>query len=220
MYFQSFLYPRVCPACGKKIPLGRTYCACSDSDPKVVPPNAKLMQPDDPVQLRHLCAPFFYDGQIRAQLLALKFQKQTRFVKPLSHAMAECVLTSFPDVTFDVVTFVPMTPADIRTRSFNQSALLAQRIAKELFIECSALLEKCKSTPQQHTLTVSDRLQNLQNVFLPTSRCKPGLTVLLVDDIKTTGTTLLRCIEALDGAGIQDVYCVCAAVSSYLSPVA
>lgn len=173
---------------------------------------------DTPVRIQHFCAPFYYDGVIRSKLLAFKFQRRTRYCNLFAHAMTDCVKSSFPDVSFDVVTFVPMTQADIRARSFNQSGLLAQRIAKELFIECSALLTKTKSTPQQHTLTVHERLQNLQDVFRPTERCKPGMTVLLVDDIKTTGTTLARCCEALETAGVTDVYCVCAAVSPFHPP--
>lgn len=215
---ESMLYPRICPACGNAIPFGRAYCVCSDSAPRTVDPDAQLIRADDPVRLQHLCAPYYYDGRIRAQLLSLKFQSQTVHVKPLAGAMAQQLALSFPGVLFDCVTFVPMTTDDIRERSFNQSALLAQTIAGLLFIECSALLVKSGPTPKQHTLSRNERLQNLQDVFRPTARCVPGSTVLLVDDIKTTGTTLSRCCEALTSAGVKDVYCVCAAVSQPLSP--
>ena len=209
------LFPQTCPLCGKRIPLWHEFCSCSSASPHAVPSDAMLIHPDDPVQLKHLTAPYYYSGQIRAQLLMLKFQARTRYAKPLGAAMAAKVQSAFPAVSFDCVTFVPMTNADIRLRSLNQSALLAQTVAEKLFIECKALLVKTKPTMQQHTLNQAERLENLQNVFAPSALAKPGQTVLLVDDIKTTGTTLLRCCEALHAAGIQDVYCVCAAVSEF-----
>ena len=211
----TWLFPRTCPLCGKRIPLLHEFCSCSSASPHPVPDDATLIHPDDPVQLRHLTAPYYYSGQIRSQLLMLKFQAQTRYVKPLGAAMAAKVLAAFPSVSFDCVTFVPMTEADICVRSLNQSALLAQTVAEKLFIECKALLVKTKSTIQQHTLHQAERLDNLQNVFAPTAMVIPGQTVLLVDDIKTTGTTLFRCCEALYAAGIRDVYCVCAAASEF-----
>ena len=213
MDIMRLLYPRVCPACGKAIPLHRTFCSCSDRSVVRVAPDQTLIAATDPIQLSHLCAPYVYDGVIRQQLLGLKFQHQTKFLKPLAAAMAAQVSAAFPEVMFDCVTFVPMTQDDIRVRSFNQSALLAQRIANLFFIPCSAWIEKTKSTPQQHTLSQAERLQNLESAFQPTQHCIPGSTVILVDDIKTTGTTLFRCCEALRSAGVHDVYCVCAAVA-------
>ena len=214
----QILYPRVCPVCGQLIPINRAFCACSDGPAQHVPADAVLCSDQDPIRLAHICAPYYYEGIIRQQLLGLKFHNQTKYVRSLSFAMAQQVSMVYADVSFDCVTFVPMAQPDIRTRAFNQSALLAQSIAKQLFIQCSALLEKTQLTVPQHTLNQSDRLQNLEHVFEATDLCKPGSTVLLVDDIKTTGTTLYRCCEALKIAGVQDVYCVCAAVTRSPSP--
>ena len=132
--------------------------------------------------------------------------------------MAEHAADVFRAVSFDCVTFVPMTQADLSERSFNQSALLAQWVARTNFIECSALLIKIKTTPKQHTLTVNERLQNLDQAFMPTERIKAGSTVLLCDDIKTTGTTLRRCRDTLLAAGVKEVYCLACAMSAYNSP--
>ena len=108
-----------------------------------------------------------------------------------------------------------MSEADLRERSFNQSALLAQWVAQTNFIQCSALLQKVKTTPKQHTLTVNERLQNLDQAFQPTDLVQSGSTVLLCDDIKTTGTTLRRCRDTLLAAGVKEVYCLTCAMSAY-----
>ncbi len=212
----SLLYPNECPVCGKLIPFNQSYCRCSDIPSVRVPLNSEDETiTDDP--LHPFTAVWYYSGRVRYDLLRLKFQRRASLAGPLGLAMAERVAQAFPTVSFDCVTFVPMTEEDLRERSFNQSALLAQRIAQAFFIQCSALIKKTKTTPCQHTLNQSERMTNLKNAFAPTDQVQPGTTVLLVDDIKTTGTTLLRCREALLQAGVKEVYCAACAMSDYCS---
>ena len=209
------LYPRVCPVCGKRIPINASFCSCSNQPNKRAPQELFPLT-DDPFD-NSFCfaAPYYYDGIIRQQLLSFKFQNKTSLAKPLGLAMAEHAAIVYGSVKFDCVTFVPMSEADIQDRSFNQSALLAQWVARTNFIECSALLQKVKSTPKQHTLSVNERMQNLDQAFEPTNLVKPGSTVLLCDDIKTTGTTLRRCRDTLLEAGVKEVYCLACAMSAY-----
>ncbi len=207
-------YPRLCPVCGEPIPYNQPYCACSNQAPKPVGPNTGDCA--DP-SLEPFTAVWYYNGQVRFDLLSLKFGQNASLAKPLGIAMAKRVADVLPDVSFDCVTFVPMTTADLRERSFNQSALLAQWVAKTFFIECSALLQKVRSTPKQHELHQAERLENLKDAFEPTKLVRPGSTVLLVDDIKTTGTTLRRCRETLLEGGVQAVYCLACAMSDYSS---
>lgn len=170
---------------------------------------------DDP--LDPFTAVWYYNGRVRFDLLRLKFQRRTSLAKPLGRAMAERAAEAFSGVSFDCVTFVPMTTDDLRERSFNQSALLAQWVAQTFFIQCSAQLQKVRSTPCQHNLSQSERMANLDHAFAPTAFVAPGSTVLLVDDIKTTGTTLRRCRDTLLEAGVKEVYCLACAMSDYYS---
>ena len=215
MNLLDVVYPKVCPVCGKLIPLQHTFCDCSRQPIRYVNDDTDYADADALNPLNHFTAPFYYDGVIRAQLLSLKFQQQTSLAKPLGLAMAERVTQMYPDVSFDCVTFVPITKEDIRNRSFNQSALLAQIIARALFIPCVALLKKDHATLKQHTLNQKERLRNLDQAFSVTNRFKAGQTVLLCDDIKTTGTTLYQCSRVLLNNGANDVYCVCCAMSDY-----
>ena len=123
---------------------------------------------------------------------------------------------AFPDAKPDVVTFVPMTRRAETERGFNQSALLARGVAKQLFLPCKPLLQKKADTIGQHELSAKMRLQNLQNVIFPLPGAAiEGKTVLLCDDIKTTGSTLRACTDALRAAGAADVFCLCCAISEY-----
>lgn len=208
------LYPNTCPVCGKIVPFNQEYCKCSDEQSQMIPLEACDLS--DPYQcLNPFAAVWYYNGRVRYDLLRLKFMQKASLAKPLGLAMAERAVQAFPAVAFDCVTFVPMTTEDLRVRSFNQSALLAQWIARSFFIQCSALLKKVKSTPCQHSLNQSDRLNNLEHAFAVTELVKPDSTVLLVDDIKTTGTTLLRCCDTLLQAGVKEVYSLACAMSDY-----
>lgn len=212
----GLLYPNQCPVCGKLIPFNQTYCKCSDAPSQLVPLNDDDPSfEDDP--LFPFTAVWYYGGRIRFDLLSLKFHRKASLAKPLGLAMAQRVAQAFPTVSFDCVTFVPMTADDLRERSFNQSALLAQWVARAFFIQCSALLQKVRATPGQHTLNQTERLANLEHAFAPTALVQPGSTVLLVDDIKTTGTTLRRCRDTLLEAGVKEVYCLTCAMSDYSS---
>jgi len=210
----ELLYPRVCPVCGERIPFRRSRCSCSDQAPQFVPPDVGDLS-NDPDRLDPFTAVYYYNGSVRFDLLSLKVFGRVSCVKPFSHAMARRVAEVFPDVSFDCVTFVPMHPLDLRKRSFNQSALLAQTVAADLFIPCSALLQKVCTTQNQHTLSQTQRLENLIGAFAPTALVSPGSTVLLVDDIKTTGTTLRRCRDVLIHAGVSAVYCLACAMTDY-----
>lgn len=210
------LYPNRCPVCGKAIAFNEMYCPCSDQAAQPVPSEiGALYDANDP--LNPFTAVYYYNGRIRYNLLELKFHQKASLAKPLGLAMAQRVAEVYPSVSFDCVTFVPMTELDLSERSFNQSALLAQWVAKAFFIECYALLKKVRSTPKQHNLNKDERLANLQQAFAATDLVQPGSTVLLVDDIKTTGTTLQRCRDVLLQAGVKEVYCIACAMSDYCS---
>ena len=212
----NLLYPRTCPVCGNPIPFNRTYCSCSDEDAQKIPPDVgDLSNTDDP--LDPFTAVWYYNGRVRFDLLRLKFQRNASLAKPFGLALAKRVNDVFSGVSFDCVTFVPMTNDDLRERSLNQSALIAQWVARANFIQCSALLQKVRSTPNQHQLNQSDRIANLKDAFAPTDLVQPGSTVLLVDDIKTTGTTLRRCRDTLLEAGVKQVYCAAYAMSDFYS---
>lgn len=126
----------------------------------------------------------------------------------------------YPSVEPDYVCAVPMTEAKIQKRGYNQSELLARQICSELIFNYSELIVKVKDTLNQHNLSKQDRLNNLNSAFSVNRETDiEGKTILLCDDIKTTGTTLKECSDVLFKAGAKDVYCLCAAVTDYFVPI-
>ena len=95
-------------------------------------------------------------------------------------------------------------------RGFNQSEVLAKNISKILKIPiCNDALIAARKTKIQHTLTKDERFKNVRGKFIANKKHDlTGKTVLLVDDIKTTGATLDECAKQLLSLGADEVYCV------------
>jgi ComF family protein len=102
---------------------------------------------------------------------------------------------------------VPLSPARERERGFNQSALIAQKIAELWKIPCAEhALIRVRSTQSQTELTPGERLSNVAGAFQPSEKITSelrGTHVVLVDDVITTGATLGSCAAALFDAGAR-----------------
>jgi ComF family protein len=108
---------------------------------------------------------------------------------------------------------VPLHPARLAERGFNQSALIAQCIARRLRAPLAALaLARTRDTPRQTTLDRQGRVRNMAGAFVVQQVSRIAhQTVLLVDDVRTTGATLAACGEALRSAGASRIQAVAVA---------
>jgi ComF family protein len=101
---------------------------------------------------------------------------------------------------------VPLHPARQRERGYNQAALLAQPLAAALGLPYDAhVLRRVKPTPPQVGLSRQERQRNLRHAF----SAEPGIagrTIVLVDDVVTTGSTLASAAQACLAAGAARVY--------------
>lgn len=115
-----------------------------------------------------------------------------------------------------VVTAIPLHPQRQRDRGFNQSEIIARAFANSLGLPYLPLLQRTKHTAPQATLGREDRLKNLKGVFailrenpqdLDTKRklVFSSKTVILIDDVLTTGTTLHAARTVLESAGVKRV---------------
>ena len=222
----DLFFPRRCPVCGNLLPFGAEHCSChSLQNRRVHPPvcehcgaskeHCTCFLPGE-LKLGHIAAPFYYTGKVRDELLELKFDGEKKRAGKLGREMALCFAERFADVQPDVVTFVPLSKGSERSRGFNQSALLAEGVASLLYLPCASLLQKTRETEAQHTLGEQDRKTNLNSAFAlrPEVRVQ-NKTILLIDDIKTTGATLWECERVLLENGAAAVYCLCCAVTEY-----
>ena len=149
-----------------------------------------------------LRARFRFAGSARRSILEAKFRGVTALLEPLSSALVSEVQPSWQP---DVVVPIPLSAARRRRRGFNQSELVAERLAgavgRPLRLD---LLERARETEAQATLDAEQRQQNVRGAF--SAREVGGLRVLLVDDVTTTGATLNEAAGALRAAGATHVF--------------
>jgi competence protein ComFC len=109
--------------------------------------------------------------------------------------------------TLNLVTAVPLGLVRFKERGYNQATLLARPIALNLRIPFSSkALYRTRETRTQVGLTVRERQENMAGAFQAKSETVHGRTVLLVDDVATSGATINACAKAILDAGAAGVY--------------
>jgi ComF family protein len=154
-----------------------------------------------------------YEGRVRKTIHRLKFANKPAIARSLARAFAAAAV--LPSTGIDLVTAVPMHRARYLERGYNQAELLAKELAALQNLPFKQVLARTRATPPQNTLGRKARATNVAGAFA----AKEDLTgrgILLVDDVCTTGNTVLACREALYKANARDV--VIAAVAISLAP--
>lgn len=144
-----------------------------------------------------LIAAFVYEGRMRQALHDLKFSRKTALVGPLAEILAERI-----DFSYDLVVPVPIHWTRRALRGFNQAELLCDCLPSELIK--TDILVRTRMTRPQRLLGKSDRTRNVDGAFLAKKRLD-GMSLVLVDDICTSGATLRACIDALKLVGAKEV---------------
>jgi len=105
---------------------------------------------------------------------------------------------------FDCMVPVPLHRSRLRQRGFNQSALLCERMGQTSGLKTIDALERLRNTKRQSSLPHEKRQANVKGSFRVVLPVK-DLSILLVDDVRTTGHTARACAKALAEAGAKDV---------------
>lgn len=143
-----------------------------------------------------------YRGPLERLLGALKFHRHD-FLDDALASLLEETLRGRGDLAFDAIVGVPMPPAKERRRGYNQAHLLAHALSRRVGIGCDMkLLRRAGERATQSKLPKRERAANVRNAFAAATLVK-GRSILVVDDICTTGETLRACATALlrEGAG-------------------
>ena len=166
----------------------------------------------DPIPDLQVLVPFRYEDPVVSALRAVKFHDAPYIGKSLSFFMSEAVLVE--KTLFDAVIPIPLSPARRRKRGYNQAELLAKPLAQRMNVPyMPSFLIRTKNTRQQSRF--SDpilRAANICDAFMvPDEYDLDGLSVLLVDDVTTTGNTLHEAAVTLYRKGARYVAGIAAA---------
>ena len=192
------LYPRglACASCGREAVVGE-YDLCGDCGSGIELFNAAPYLNN----VSGYTAAFIYNDVSGRMVKRLKYSGKTYLAPTLAAAIA------LPeDWNIDAVVPVPLHKNRVRERGFNQSELIAAELCKRYGLELRPeLLKRTEDTAQQAGLSGAQRRRMLKNAFAASEECH-GLSLLLVDDVRTTGTTLAACAAELVRRGASRVY--------------
>lgn len=147
-----------------------------------------------------------YDDKMRRSITRYKYYGCREYGDFFAKAMYRYAGRELERWRVDLIVPVPMDKAKQRMRGFNQSAYLAERLSEAAHIPAALqLVEKIHKTKSQKKLSASQRRKNLEDAFL-VKRQVTGRTILVVDDVYTTGSTVDAMAACLKKKGAKKVY--------------
>jgi len=182
-------------------------------------------RPELPKSGSVFAAAAYGDKFAKKAIWTLKYKKAKMLAEPLAELMYKRFFLGHQrpldgrslKKTKWIIVPVPLSKKRLRERGFNQSELIAERLAgkirdrEKIFIEVAAnILQKTKDTPPQARVgSKEDRLANLQNAFsAENSHLMAGKNVIILDDVTTTGATLKEAKRTLREAGAKKIVCM------------
>ena len=210
----DLLYPPSCAVCGRE---GRFVCeGCEPDLPRLLAPYCvRCASPGKAAHCR-LCtatpphfdgvtAPYVHRGPVRDLVHNLKYNNVRTSAPHLGRLMAAHLAAG--SVRADVLAPVPLHRRRERDRGYNQSALLARAVGEATGIPLEErLLTRTRDTAPQVTMkSPEERRRNIEDAF----ECEgevSGASVLLIDDVVTTGGTMSACAKPLKSAGAESVW--------------
>ena len=202
---------RVCAKCLDALPfVGDDFCLSCGS-PLVAEEEYCLRCQNAEFAFKLCRSPFEYDGLVVKMIHDLKFGGKKYIAETLGAFMADTFLKR--EMFAEIVCFVPMTREEETKRGFNQSELLACDVAGRLNLPMLPALVKNKNTSEQKALNARDRAANLEGAFGNVFKEVKRRSILLVDDIFTTGATSNECAKTLLKAGAREVSVLTAAIT-------
>ena len=226
--FIDLVYPPRCICCGK---IG--YRCCPDCWNKRVLYGENICQKcGSPLQRKAVCSDCInspspiekirslgeYDGVLRSSVLALKYHHDIGLAELLLPDLVQVL--SKAQFDFDLIVPVPLNRIRQRERGYNQVAVWGKLLSKFLGVPMiSHAIIRTKNTLSQVKLPSEKRMQNVRGAFSVQPEYIQGKRILLLDDVITTGATLLECANQLKEGGAEQIFALTIARSSMKSKI-
>ena len=190
----NFLFPPLCPVCEERLSEEGICEVCWEDILKHL-----LLEPRVFYGFK-VYSLFWYGGRVREAIEKMKY----RGMKVLGEFFAVSLAEYVREEDVDVVVPLPIHPARIRERGFSQTDLIAKAMARELGVPFRRVIFRNRYTRPQALLGKEERGRNVKGAFSCLHPLK-GETVLLIDDVITTGNTFYHAASALLKAGAGKV---------------
>ncbi len=224
----DLLYPRVCPLCGELSDRKDRYICwdCLSKFELYSPEEAHCSRcgliPEGHSDHEFICdackdSPPHYDiarhavrytDDIKRLVHELKYKKHTYCIKDFGDLLEATLRSSFDLTEIDFIAPIPLHPVKYMLRTYNQAELLARELARRVKIPMRhRLIERVEDTLTQTRLSATRRRENTHNAFnVAMPEYVRSRTILLIDDVMTTGATLDEVAWALKSSGADNVY--------------
>ena len=222
---EELIFPSRCIFCRDILPFGNKDYICEKCAENIEEISGNVcLKCGRPVRYHGLCrqcssakhtfeggyALYLYKDEVRSAIHRFKYGRRGSYARYFGRAMA--IYADYIEIPYvDYVVPVPVHSSRLRHRGFNQSRLLAEIYAAERDEILGDVLQRVKHTKAQSGLTKTQRMLNVRGAFRSTEDVR-GKTILLIDDIFTTGSTVDECTRVLKRAGAKEVYVFCLAV--------
>ncbi|MBU2567416.1 MAG: ComF family protein [Elusimicrobia bacterium] len=228
----DFVFPTVCPGCGKFIAdgdAGEGKIVCGECFEKIKYVDGKIClkcglpcpgdscpgdlcdsceKPRTEIYYTYLRGACVYNENLSGYISSFKYRGKEYLSEFLGNIL-NGYLEKHPEMTkVDAVVPVPLHWRKWLARGYNQSELLSARVAKRFNIKLDpGMLERKRWTRPQAKLTRQERFKNTDGAFeIKSGRQTAGKNILLIDDVSTTGETINQCAMALKNKGAGNVY--------------
>ena len=207
----DILYPPRCPFCGRVLRYYERYsCGKCRASLPYVPRDAQRRE----INNIDLClSAFEYRDSVRESLHRYKFSSCRSYGRDYAQFMADEI--SRWGISCDVITWVPISRKRLRERGYDQSEIIARELGRIFGVKCEKLLDKTvNNRAQSSTGSAEERRRNTAGVYARHKGAEmDGKSVLIIDDIVTTGSTLSECASVLKASGAKRIYAAAAASS-------
>lgn len=199
----DLLYPPKCPFCGTLLERGELLCPnCRRELPWL-----KGAEAERRVELTEGCVSVVrYQGKVRSAVHAYKFRGKCWRCYAFGALVADAVREA--GYSADAVTYPSVSRKRLRWRGYDQAELLAREVGKSLGLPVLRTVNKEHRPAQSELTDAAERRANLLGAYTAVEPKRfRGTTLLLVDDVLTTGATLSECAKTLRLAGAERVFC-------------